>query len=68
MINLSGIVERLQDRRLDKIHEATGISKATIINVRDGKSQNPDYSTMIALSDYFEAQEQPRGADNNDAP
>ena len=57
MINLEGIRNRLKDRRLDSIHRATGLSKPTIINIRDGKQENPNYETMRLLSNYFESQE-----------
>jgi transcriptional regulator with XRE-family HTH domain len=57
MLNLEGIVARLKDRRLDAIQNATGLSKPTISNIRDGKQTNPEYGTMQKLSDYFESQE-----------
>lgn len=58
MIDLNGIKRRLQDRRLDKIALATNLSKQTIINIREGRTE-PNYGSMKALSDYFEAQEAP---------
>ena len=36
------------------IAEATGLSYNTITNIRDGKQNNPGYSTLKALSDYLE--------------
>jgi transcriptional regulator with XRE-family HTH domain len=58
MIDLEGIKARLQDRKVQAIHEATGLSKLTIAKIRDGKNDNPGYETLKALSDYFEGQEQ----------
>jgi len=57
MIGLEGIKARLQDRRLDTIKDATGLSKTTISSIRDGKQANPNYETMRLLSEYFESQE-----------
>tara|TARA_R110000803_G_scaffold28727_1_gene66174 strand:+ start:627 stop:818 length:192 start_codon:yes stop_codon:yes gene_type:complete len=57
MLNLEGIVARLQDRRVDVVHEATGLTKMTIINIKKGRQTNPKYETMEALSEYFESQE-----------
>lgn len=57
MMDLESIRLRLQDRRLDAIRNATGLSKFTIINIRDGKQENPSYGTLKALSGYFEDQE-----------
>lgn len=57
MLNLEEIVLRLKDRRLDAISNSTGLSKVTIINIREGRNTDPKYSTMQKLSNYFEEQE-----------
>ena len=57
MLNLETIIEKLKDRRLDAVHKATGLSKPTIMAVRDGKTTAPAYQTIKALSDYFEKRE-----------
>jgi|TARA_R110000796_G_scaffold251057_2_gene381588 transcriptional regulator with XRE-family HTH domain len=57
MLNLEEIKLRLGDRRLDSITKATGLSKVTIINIREGRNTDPKYNTLQKLSDYFEGQE-----------
>jgi predicted transcriptional regulator len=57
VLNLEEIVLRLKDRRLDAISNSTGLSKVTIINIREGRNTDPKYSTMQKLSNYFEEQE-----------
>lgn len=57
MLNLEEIVLRLKDRRLDAVSNGTGLSKVTIINIREGRNTDPKYSTMQKLSNYFEEQE-----------
>lgn len=55
MLSLIDIRKKLQDRRLDKIVEATGLHRNTIANVRDGKTDNPDYRVVEKLSHYLSA-------------
>lgn len=55
MLTLNDIVLKLQDRRLDKVSEATGLHRNTIANVRDGKTNNPDYKVVEKLSAYLSA-------------
>lgn len=57
MLDRKDIMQRLKDRRVDKVGAVTGLSRPTIISIRDGKNANPSYSTMKKLSDYFEDQE-----------
>jgi len=54
MLTLDKIREALQDRRLIVVAEATGLSVATIANIRSGRQDNPTYSVMKALSDYLQ--------------
>lgn len=54
MLTLDQISEKLKDRRLDKVSEATGVHRNTLHAIRDGKQSNPKYATIKALSDYLE--------------
>jgi transcriptional regulator with XRE-family HTH domain len=51
---LEEIAAALQDRRLDAVAEATGLSRDAIADIRDGKSTNPRYQTVQRLADYLE--------------
>lgn len=53
MLTLNDIVLKLQDRRLDKVADATGIHRNTIANIRDRKNANPGYQIMCKLDSYF---------------
>lgn len=55
MLTLDEIVSLLQDRRLSKVSEITGITRAALWNLREGKATNPRYSTIKTLSDYFKS-------------
>ena len=57
MITLEEIREMLQDRRIPLIVEATGLSYQTITGIRDGLTVNPEYQTLVKLSQYFQARE-----------
>ena len=52
MLSLPEIRERLRDRRVRRVAEATGVHHQTIYNVLD-PSSNPQHSTLKALSDYL---------------
>jgi hypothetical protein len=54
MLTVEEIKERLQDRRIPIVSEATGLSYPTIQKIRDGESDNPSYKTMQRLSEYLE--------------
>jgi transcriptional regulator with XRE-family HTH domain len=56
MLTLEQVRERLQDRRLGKVAEATGLCAATVSRIRDGKGE-PSLKTMMALSAYLERAE-----------
>lgn len=47
----------LKDRRITQISRDTGLTRPTIISVRDNPEGSPTYDTIKRLSDYFEAQE-----------
>lgn len=52
MYNLKFIREALRERRLEPIIGATGISRTTLVRIRNGKG-TPSYKTLEALSNYF---------------
>lgn len=54
MLTIEEIREKLLDRRLQMLADATGIHYATIQAIRNGRVTNPSYETIKALSDYFE--------------
>ena len=54
-MNLELIRLRLQDRRIDKVCKATGLSRVTVSDIRDGKQANPTLETMNKLIKYLEA-------------
>lgn len=56
MLTLEQVRERLQDRRLNKVAEATGLCAATVSRIRDGQGE-PSLKTMMALSAYLERAE-----------
>lgn len=49
--------KRLQDRNLTKVSAGSGVSRPTLIKIRDKDSENVFYSVIRKLSDYFEQQE-----------
>ncbi len=55
MMSLEDIRKALQDRRLLKVAEATGLHYNTLRMVRDKADLNPTHRVMKALSDYLEA-------------
>lgn len=52
-MTLDEIRAALQDRRLNKVSEATGLHRATIARIRDGRMVNPDYDTVAKLATYL---------------
>lgn len=53
MLTLDQIRAALQDRRLFKVAEATGLHYNTIREIRDNPNANPTYKVIRALSDYL---------------
>jgi len=53
MLTLDQIKKLLKDRRLSIIEEKTGIHRNTLALIRDGVTENPEYSTIEKLSEYF---------------
>jgi len=44
----------LQDRRLAKVAEATGLSTQTLWRIREGTQENVQVRTLEKISDYLE--------------
>jgi transcriptional regulator with XRE-family HTH domain len=55
MMTLEQIKEQLQDRRLEAVSKATEVHRNTLAAIRDGKNENPTYTVLRKLSDYFTA-------------
>lgn len=54
MMTLEMIREKLQDRRVPLVADATGLHYNTIRQIRDTPEANPTYKVVKALSDYLE--------------
>ena len=54
-MTLDEIRKALADRRIDKVMVATGLSRTTIAEIRDGKNLNPTLETVEKLVRYFRA-------------
>lgn len=54
MLSIQEIRQRLRDRRPSFVSLETGISVATIREIRDGIQTNPKLSTLRKLSYYLE--------------
>lgn len=52
-MTLEQIKNALQDRRIDKVMDSTGLSRTTIAEIRDGKQTNPTWETISKLSEYL---------------
>ena len=55
MLTLDQIKEQLQDRKLDVVSRAAGVHRNTLAAIRDGKNENPTYTVIRKLSEYFTA-------------
>jgi len=56
MLTLPEIVEKLRDRRPTMVAEVCGVRVATVIDIREGRTRNPSYETVKALSDYLKGE------------
>ena len=54
MLSLDQIRLALKDRRIDMVRDGTGLGYHTILAIRDGKTTDPNHSTVLALSNYLE--------------
>jgi transcriptional regulator with XRE-family HTH domain len=53
MLTLEEIQERLWDRRLGVVAEATKISRKTLWAIVSGRTKKPSYEVIKKLSDYI---------------
>ena len=56
MMTLDEIKAQLEDRRIPIVAERTGLAHSTIYAIRDGRTANPGYGILKALSDYLQGQ------------
>lgn len=54
LMSLHNIRGALQDRRINVVSEATGLSRNTVSGIRSGKITDPSYSVVERLSDYLQ--------------
>jgi len=57
MMTLEEIRSALQDRRIDRVSESTGLHYNTVRSVRDDPDANPTHRVMLALSNYLEGKQ-----------
>lgn len=53
MLTLKDVAMRLQDRRVVKVAEATGLAYDTVRRVKNGDTKSVSYDTVKKLSDYL---------------
>lgn len=54
MLSLDQIKERLRDRRLTVVSKEIGVSYPTLLAIAKGDTVNPNYETIIKISEYLE--------------
>lgn len=54
MMTLQDISQALQDRRLERVAEVTGLHYNTVREIRDNPHCNPTWRVLKALNDYLE--------------
>jgi transcriptional regulator with XRE-family HTH domain len=54
MLSIEEIRNKLKDRRIAMVAEATGLSRQVIYNLTTGKTPSPAYETVKRLSEYLE--------------
>lgn len=57
MLSKDEIIRLLQDRQPAVVAEACGLHKQTIWRIKVGQADDPSFSTMEKLSQYFENQQ-----------
>ena len=57
MLTLEEIKHRLEDLKLTRVSEKTGVSYQTIVGIKNGHNVNPNYKAVLRLSDYLERTE-----------
>jgi len=55
MLSVQEVRSMLQDRRLAKVAEATGLSTQTLWRIREGTQENVQVRTLEKISDYLES-------------
>lgn len=55
MEEVQDIINRLHDRKLQKVAEKTGISYQGLRNLIRGKTKNPSIKTISKLREYLDA-------------
>lgn len=53
LLSLAEIRRLLYDRNLQKVADAVGCSRAYLHTIRSGRTVNPSYRRLVALSNYF---------------
>jgi len=53
MLSIEELRELLQDRNASAIASITGLSAATIRDIKEGRNTNPTMTTAQKLSDYL---------------
>lgn len=53
IVTLQDVRDALSDRRLTKVAEETGLKYQTVMEVANGKRENPTYETFMALVNYL---------------
>lgn len=56
MLTMEEIKEKLKDRTLTKVAEATGLSYPTVWKIANEANERTEYNTVKKISDYLEAQ------------
>jgi transcriptional regulator with XRE-family HTH domain len=63
-MRIEQIAAALADRRIDKVMKATGLSRSTIIDIRDGRNKNPTLATIAKLAQYLGGSVPPKAESN----
>lgn len=53
ILTIDDVRTALADRKLTKVAEETGLKYHTVMEVANGKRENPTYETYIALVNYL---------------
>lgn len=53
LLTINEIRERLQDRRLEMVSEATGLHYNTVLYIKTGTAKGANIRTIEKLSDYL---------------
>lgn len=53
MMTIEQIRAALSDRNIKSVCRATGLSYPTVLGIKSGKSDNPQYHTVAKLAEYL---------------